>query len=191
LLKVSRDPANLDDRIMMRLGKALLFVVACAGLFYGGALLSVRLSNDATPQTGTDASTQVPPDRASGPPPGYEPPAPADTPCLQPAYVSRCIGRATARTGLMTLAGLQEARRRDRRSYAEDADDLGFRPANGMELRMRADSGGWTAEYHHIVSGVGCATYAGDVEGPFTTSGGTLPESPGAVACDDPLATGR
>jgi hypothetical protein len=33
--------------------------------------------------------------------------------------------------------------------------------------------------------------YAGDVEEPFETVGGGIPESPGAVACDDPLAGGR
>lgn len=177
---------------MKRLGSWLLLAVVAAGFFYGGAALSVRLSSDATPSVSTDASTTVPPDRASGPPPGYEPPAPEDTPCLQRENVSRCIGRATARTGLMTLAGLQAERMRERGAYAEDAAALGFRPGSGMELRFRATPGGWTAEYHHTVAGVGCAIYEGEVEVPFTTVGGILADSPGAVACDDPLApTGR
>ena len=176
---------------MKRLGKWLLFAVIGAGFFYGGAVLSVRLSSDATPSVSTDGSTAVPPDRAEGPPPGYEPPDPRDTPCLQPEFVSRCIGRATARTGLMTLAGLQAERMRERGGYADDAASLGFLPANGMELRMRADSDGWTAEYRHATAGVGCAVYDGEVEEPFTTVGGGIPDSPGAVACDDPLAMGR
>jgi hypothetical protein len=176
---------------MKRVGKWLLYAVVGAAFFYGGAVLSVRLSSDATPNVSTDASTAVPLDRASGPPPGYEPPAPEDTPCLQPEYVTRCIGRATARTGLMGLADLQEERMRERGAYAEDAATLGFLPGSGMELRMRADPGGWTAEYHHSVAGVGCAVYDGEVEEPFTTIGGGLPDTPGAVACDDPLAIGR
>jgi hypothetical protein len=175
---------------MKRLAKWLLYAALGAGVVYGGAMLSVRRSSDAVPSVSTDASTQVPQDRASGPPPGYEPPSPEDTPCLQPEYVSRCIGRATARTGLMELAGLQEARLRDRGAFASDAASLGFRPASGMELRMRASADGWTAEYHHAATGVGCAVYDGEVEDPFTTAGGGLPDSPGAVACDDPLTTG-
>jgi hypothetical protein len=176
---------------MKRLGKWLLYVVVGAAFFYGGAVLSLRLSSEATPSVSTDASTQVPADRASGPPAGYQPPAPEDTPCLQPEYVARCIGRATARTGLMELAGLQRERARQRGAYEEDAAALGFRAASGMELRMRATPGGWTAEYHHVAARVGCAIYDSEVEEPFTTVRGGLPESPGAVACDDPLATGR
>lgn len=176
---------------MKRVGKWLLFAASGAALFYGGAVLSVRLSPDAAPSIATDASTRVPPERASELAPGYEPPAPEDTPCLQPEYVTRCIGRATARTGLMELAGLQEERMRERGRYAEDAATLGFRPESGMVLRMREGPGGWTAEYHHVVAGVGCAVYDGEVDEPFTTVGGGLPESPGAVACDDALAAGR
>lgn len=176
---------------MKRLGKWILYAVVAAGLFVGSAVLSVRRSGDTAPNVSTDASIQVPPDRASGPPPEYEPPAPEDTPCLQPENVTRCIGRARARTGLMQLAGLQEERMRVRGSYAEDAAALGFRPESGMALRMRSGPGGWTAEYHHTAGGVGCAVYDGDVEAPFTTVGGVLSESPGAVACDDPLSAGR
>ena len=177
---------------MKTLGAWLLFAVVAAGFVYGGALLSVRLSSpNAAPSVSTDASTQVPPERAAGPPPGYEPPAPEDTPCLQREYVTRCIGRARARTGLMELAGLQAERMRVRGGYAEDAAALGFQPASGMVLRMRGDPGGWTAEYHHTAGGVGCAVYDGDVAEPFTTIGGVLSASPGAVACDDPLSTGR
>lgn len=177
---------------MKRVGKWLLYAVVGAGFFYGGAVLSVRLSRDgdAAPSVATDASTRVPPDRAAGPPPGYEPPAPEDTPCLQPANVTRCIGRSRARTGLMRLAGLQEQRMRERGGYAEDAAALGFRPESGMELRMRGGADGWTAEYRHMAGGVGCAVYDGDVEEPFATVGGGVPESPGAVACDDPLVSG-
>ena len=176
---------------MKRLGKWLLYAIIGAAFFYGGAVLSIRLSSDATPGLSTDASTAVAPDRASGPPPGYEPPAPEDTPCLQREYVARCIGRATARTGLMTLTGLQQERMRERGSYAEDAAALGFQPQSGMALRMRGGPTGWTAEYHHAAAGVGCAVYEGEVDEPFTTVGGGLPASPGAVACDDPLATSR
>ena len=176
---------------MKRLAKLLLYLVVAAAFFVGGALVSVRLSSDATPSVSTDASTAVPPNRASGPPPGYEPPAPEDTPCLQSRYVARCIGRAAARTGLMTLAGLQEERWRERGSYADDASALGFRPDPGMELRMRADGDGWTAEYHHTATRVGCAVYSGDIGDRFTTVGGRLPDSAGAVACDDPLARER
>jgi hypothetical protein len=176
---------------MRSLGKWLLYAVVGAAFFFGGALFSVRDSSDATSNVSTDASTAVPLDRASGPPPGYEPPAPEDTPCLQPEYVRRCIGRATARIGLMALAGLQRERMRERGAYAEDAAALGFRAESGMELRMRASPGGWTAEYHHAIARVGCAVYDGEVEEPFTTVGGGLPASPGAVACDDPLTTGR
>lgn len=177
---------------MKRLGKWLLYAVAAAGLFFGGAMLSVRLPRDAAPDIRTDASTEVPMERASGPPPGYEPPAPEDTPCLQPEYVSRCIGQSTARTGLMRLAGLQEQRMRRRGGYADDAAALGFQPENGMTLNMRAGPDGWTAEYHSVAGGVGCAVYEGEVEEPFGTfGGGGVPESPGAVACDDPLASGR
>jgi hypothetical protein len=96
-----------------------------------------------------------------------------------------------ARTGLMVLAGLQEQRMRERGSYTEEATALGFQAESGMVLRMRAGPGGWTAEYHHTASGMGCAVYEGEVEEPFTTLGGWLPESAGAVACDDPLAAGR
>ncbi len=176
---------------MKRLGKWILYAVVCAGLFVGGAVLSVRRSGDTAPNVSTDASIQVPPDRAGGPPPGYEPPAPEDTPCLQPEYAARCIGRARARTGLMRLAGLQAERMRVRGSYAEDAAALGFQPESGMVLRMRSGPGGWTAEYHHTAGGVGCAVYDGDVEEPFTTVGGVLSASSGAVACDDPLSVGR
>ncbi len=177
---------------MKRLGKWLLYAVGAAALFYGGALLSVRTSGsgDADVDIATDASTQVPAERAGGPPPGYRPPAPSDTPCLQPEFVTRCIGRSTARTGLMELAGLQDRRMRERGRYADEASDLGFRPQDGMALRMEGGADGWTAEYHHIAAGVGCAVYAGAVEEPLTTVGGILSESPGAVACDDPLATG-
>lgn len=175
---------------MKRVGMWLLYAVVGAGLFYGGALLSVRRSSDASPNVSTDASTRVPPDRASGSA-GYRPPAPEDTPCLQPEYVTRCIGRSMARTGLMQLAGLQAERRRERGSYAAEASSLGFRPESGMVLRMTGDTRGWAAEYHHTAGGVGCAVYEGDVEEPFTTLGGWLPESAGAVACDDPLTTGR
>ena len=175
---------------MQTLGKWLLYLAVGAAFFYGGAVLSMRRSTEATPSVGTDASTAVPADRASGPPPGYEPPDPEDTPCLQREFVARCIGRATARTGLMTLAGLQEARMRERGRYAEDAASLGFRPADGMELRMRAEANGWTAVYRHAATGVGCAVYRGEVD-PFTTPGGGLPEAAGGVACDDPLAAGR
>lgn len=174
---------------MKRLGTWLLYAALAAGCFYGGALLSVRLSSGgATPDLATDVSTRVPPERASGPPPGYEPPAPEDTPCLQPAYVRRCIARSTARVGLMELAGLQERRRRERGSYADDAGDLGFQPDPGMSLRMRAAGDGWTAEYHSTAGGVGCAVYEGDIDEPYETFGGGVPERPGAVACDDPLA---
>lgn len=177
---------------MKRVGKWLLFLVVAAGLFYGGALLSVRVPRDAAPDIRTDPSTQVPPERAGGPPPGYRPPAPEDTPCLQPEYVSRCIGQSKARTGLMTLAGLQAARMRQRGSYADDASALGFEPESGMVLNMRAGPDGWTAEYHSTAGGVGCAVYDGDVEEPFATFGGAgVPESAGAVACDNPLADGR
>jgi hypothetical protein len=175
---------------MKRVGMWLQYAVVAAGLFYGGAVLSVRLPRDASPVLSTDASTQVPQDRASGPPPGYERPAPEDTPCLWTEYVTRCIGRATARTGLMELAGLQEKRMRERGRYAEDAQALGFRPESGMVLRMMGGLGGWTAEYHHTAGRVGCAVYGGEVEKPFTTVGGRLPESAGGVACDDPLTTG-
>lgn len=176
---------------MKRVGKWLLYAVVGAGLFYGGAVLSIGLSRDASPSVSTDASTQVPPDRASGPPPGYAPPAPEDTPCLQPENVARCVGRATARTGLMELAGLQDERLRERGGYAEDPADLGFRPATGMVLRMRGGPGGWTAEYHHTSGQVGCAVYDGQVEEPFTTVGGRLPDAAGAVGCDDPLSAER
>lgn len=176
---------------MKGLGKLFLFAVAGVGFFYGGAVLSTRLSGDAEPSLSTDPSTQVPPERASGPPPGYEPPAPEDTPCLQPEYATRCVGRARARTGLMQLAGLQQERMRTRGGYAGDAGTLGFEPASGMVLRMEGGPGGWTAEYHHVTAGVGCAIWEGDVDEPFTTFGGLLSASPGAVACDDPLATGR
>lgn len=175
---------------MRQLGKWLLYLVIGAAFFYAGALLSVRLPRDAEPDIATDASTRVPPDRASGPPPGYEPPAPEDTPCLQPEYVRRCIARSTARVGLMELAGLQQQRMRERGHYAEDATELGFRPESGMVLRMRADGDGWTAEYHSATAGVGCAVYGGEPEDPFETVGGGVPESPSAVACDDPLAGG-
>jgi hypothetical protein len=80
---------------------------------------------------------------------------------------------------------------RVRGSYADDAAALGFRPESGMVLRMRSGPGGWTAEYHHTAGGVGCAVHDGDVEEPFTTVGGVLSQSPGAVACDDPLSAGR
>jgi hypothetical protein len=176
---------------MKRLGKWLLYAVAFAGLFYASVVVSLRLGRDAAPDLSTDRSTQVPADRASGPPPGYVPPAPGDTPCLQPENVSRCIGRSTARTGLMELAGLQARRMRERGAYAEDAATLGFQPAIGMALRMTGGPNGWTAEYRHTAGRVGCAVYAGDVEEPFETVGGGIPESPGAVACDDPLAGGR
>ncbi|MGD8282365.1 MAG: hypothetical protein PVJ80_16515 [Gemmatimonadota bacterium] len=177
---------------MKRLGKWLLYAVVAVGLFYGGALLSVRVPRDVAPEIGTDPSTRVPPERAGGPPPGYRPPAPEDTPCLQAEYVSRCIGQSKARTGLMTLAGLQEERMRRRGSYAADAAALGFQPESGMVLNMRVGSDGWTAEYHSTAGGVGCAVYNGDVEDPFPTfAGGGVPESPGAVACDNPLAGGR
>jgi len=176
-----------------RLGKLFLFAVLGAGFFYGGAVLSLRLTGDGSPavSTDTDASVQVPPDRQSGPPPGYEPPAPEDTPCLQPEYATRCIGRARARTGLMELAGLQAERMRTRGRYAEDAAALGFVPASGMVLRMRGGPDGWTAEYHHTVAGVGCAVYDGAIDDPFSSVGGILSATPGAVACDDPLADGR
>lgn len=151
-------------------------------------MLSVRRSGGPVePNLSTDASTQVPLDRASGP---YERPAPADTPCLQPEYVSRCIGRSTARTGLMELSGLQERRMRERGGYADDAAALGFQPQSGMVLRMSGGPDGWTAEYHSTAGQVGCTVYAGDVEEPFETIGGLLSESPGAIACDDPLAGG-
>ena len=114
-----------------------------------------------------------------------------DTPCLQPQYVSRCIGRSRARTGLIALAELQAARLRERGSYAENAAFLGFAAESGMVLRMRAGPDGWSAEYHSAVGGVGCAVYGGEVEEPFETIGGLLPASPDAVACDDPLAGGR
>lgn len=175
---------------MKRWAKWLLYMVVGAAFFYGGARLSVRPPAGASPSVSADPSTEVPPDRASGPPPGYRPPAPEDTPCLQRENVSRCIGRATARTGLMTLAGLQRERMRTRGAYAEDAADLGFRPENGMQLRMSAERTGWTAEYRHMVTGVGCAIYEGEVEDPFTTLGGIFADAPGAVACDDPLASG-
>lgn len=170
--------------------KWLLYLVAGAGLFYGGALLSVRLS-DSPPNVSTDPSTQVPPDRTSGPPPGYEPPAPGDTPCLQPEYVSLCIGRSRARTGMMRLAGLQEAHERVTGRYVADARVLGFETEDGMELRMRGDEAGWTAQYRHVAGEVGCAIYVGEVAEPFTTVRGGVPDSPDAVACDDPLAAGR
>jgi len=177
---------------MKRLGKWLLYAVGAVGLFVGGALLSTRTPRDSvTPSISTDASTQVPLDRASGPPPGYTPPAPSDTPCLQPENVSRCIGRSTARSGLMQLAGLQDRRMRERGAYAADAADLGFQAQSGMILRMTGGEDGWTAEYHSSSAGVGCAVYAGEVDEPFRTVGGLLSESPGAVACDDPLAAGR
>lgn len=181
---------DYHDLIMKRLAKWLLYAVVAAGFFFGGAVLSVRRSSDSRPSVATDASTQVPSDRASGPPPGYSPPAPEDTPCLQPQNASRCIGRSRARTGLMRLAGLQAERLRERGGYAEDAAALGFGAEDGMVLRMSGGPSGWTAEYHHT-SGVGCAVYDGEVEEPLTTSGGGLPASPGAVACDDPLAAGR
>ncbi|HUF76271.1 MAG TPA: hypothetical protein VMM35_08325 [Longimicrobiales bacterium] len=175
---------------MKRLAKWLLYAVVGAAFVYGGAVLSDRRSRVAAPNVSADPSTQVPPDRASGPPPGYEPPAPEDTPCLQPEFATRCIGRARARRGLMELAGLQEERMRVRGSYAEDAAALGFRPESGMVLRMRGGQAGWTAEYHHTAGVVGCAVYNGEVDAPFTTIGGVLSAAPGAVACDDPLATG-
>jgi len=176
---------------MKRLGKWLLFAVIGTAFFYGGAVLSVRRSSGASPSLATDASTAVGPDRAQGPPPGYEPPDPEDTPCLQREYVARCIGRAAARTGLMELAGLQAQRMRERGRYAEDAAALGFRSGPGMDLRMRVGPEGWTAEYRHVAAGVGCAIYDGEVEERLTTAGGSLPDAPGAVACDDPLAVGR
>ena len=155
-------------------------------------MLSVRMPRDAAPEIRTDPSTQVPQERAGGPPPGYRPPAPEDTPCLQPEYVSRCIGQSRSRTGLMALAGLQEERLRRRGSYAGEAATLGFEPESGMVLNMRAGPDGWTAEYHSVAGGVGCAVYGGDVEEPFETfGGGGVPESPGAVACDNPLAGAR
>jgi hypothetical protein len=177
---------------MKRLGKPLLYAAVGVAFFYGGASMSARLSPPGpAPSVSTDPSTAVPLDRASAPPPGYRPPAPEDTPCLQPENVARCIGRATARTGLMTLAGLQAERMRQRGSYAEDAVALGFLPERGMELRMRGGRRGWSAEYHHLATGVGCVVYDGEVEEPFGTAGGGLPDTPGAVACDDPLAAGR
>jgi hypothetical protein len=169
---------------MKRLGKWLLAAVVCAGLFIGSAVISVRV-RDAMP---TNTSTQVPLDRLS---PDYVRPAPEDTPCLQPEYVTRCIGRSTARTGLMQLAGLQAERKRNRGAYAQDAATLGFQPGSGMALRMIGGRDGWTAEYHHTAGGVGCAVYEGEVEEPYETFGGGIPEAPGAVACDDPLAGGR
>jgi hypothetical protein len=180
---------------MKRIGKWVLYAVLAAGLFYGGVLLSVRLGSDspsdARPNLSTDGSTQVLPDRAAGPPPGYEPPAPEDTPCLQPEFVSRCIGRSTARIGLMRLAGLQEAYMRQTGGYTDDAARVGFQGDTGMELRMRADDDGWTARYRHVATGIGCAIWTTGVEEPFTTPGGGVPEAAGAVSCDDPLAVGR
>ena len=177
---------------MKRLGVLVFYATIGAAFFVGGAVLSMRRSSDVPARSvATDASTAVPENRAAGPPPGYQPPAPEDTPCLQAEHVARCIGRAKARTGLMTLAGLQEARMRERGGYAADAASLGWIPESGMELRMRATPTGWTAEYRHTVTGVGCAVYAGVVDEPFTTPSGALPGAPGAVACDDPLVAAR
>lgn len=179
---------------MKTIGKWLLYAVAAVGLFMLGAFLSVRLdldpsSSDAAPSLSTDASTEVPTERASGPPPGYEPPAPQDTPCLQPQFVSRCIGRSTARTGLMSLAGLQEAHMRANGTYTADVSRIGFRPEGTMELEVRADSAGWSAQYRHRATGVGCAIWVGETE-PFPAPEGGVPESAGAVGCDDPLVSG-
>jgi hypothetical protein len=177
---------------MKRLGVLLLYATIGAAFFVGGAVLSMRRPSD-PPASGapTDVSTAVPDDRASGPPPDYDPPAPEDTPCLQSEHIARCIGRARARTGLMRLVGLQEARMRERGGWAEDASTLGFLPESGMELRMRAGPDGWTAAYRHTATGIGCAIYAGEVDEPFTLPGGGRPEAPGAVGCDDPLAVER
>lgn len=170
-------------------GKWLLYLVLGVGLFYGGALLRIRLS-DSSPNVATDASTQVPADRTGGPPAGYEPPAPDDTPCLQPQYVSRCIGRSRARTGMMQLAGQQEAFMRSTGRYAADARVLGFAVEDGMELRMRAEGGGWTAQYRHVPTDLACAIFVGEVVDPFTTVRGGVPDAEGAVGCDDPLVGG-
>lgn len=177
---------------MKHMGGLLLYATIGAAFFVGGAVLSMRHSAGA-PASGasTDASSAVPAERAAGPPPGYEPPAPEDTPCLQSEHVARCIGRARARTGLMRLAGLQEARMRERGGYAEDAASLGWAAESGMELRMTAGPGGWTAAYRHVATSMGCAIHDGDVAEPFTTPSGGLLGARGTVACDDPLVAGR
>lgn len=168
-------------------GKWLLYLALGVGLFVGGALLRVRFS-DSQPNVATDAATQVPPDRAAGPPPGYEPPSPDDTPCLQAQYVSRCIGRSRARTGMMQLAGRQEAFRSTTGRYAADERVLGFEVEEGMELRLRGNADGWTARYRHVATDLACAIYAGEVEDPFALVRGGVPDAAGAVGCDDPLA---